>query len=64
MGYLARTGSLEEGALQRAMVYGSAVASFVVEQFSVERLKTLTYAEIVERCRMFQRITAFEIGEV
>lgn len=63
MGYLARTGSLEEGMLRRAMVYGSAVASFAVEQFSVERLKTLTYSEIVERCRMFRKMTAFEEEE-
>lgn len=60
MGYLARAGSLEEGILRRAMVYGSAVASFAVEQFSVERLKTLTFPEIVERCQALRRMTAFE----
>jgi len=38
MGYLARTGDLSEANLRRAVVYGSAMGSFAVEKFSVQRL--------------------------
>src|SRR6185437_13829079 len=38
MGYLARTGDVSDANLRRAVVYGSALGSFAVEKFSVERL--------------------------
>ena len=38
MGYLARTGDLSDENLRRAVVYGSAMGSFAVERFSVQRL--------------------------
>src|SRR5437763_42150 len=38
MGYIARTGRLDEENLRRAVVYGSAMGSFAVERFSIERL--------------------------
>ncbi|HUH12638.1 MAG TPA: PfkB family carbohydrate kinase [Longimicrobiales bacterium] len=60
MGYLARCGSLGDGELRRAMVYGSALGSFSVERFGVERLKTLTERDVVERVRSFQRMMSFE----
>jgi sugar/nucleoside kinase (ribokinase family) len=60
MGYLARAGSLRPQDLRRAMVYGSVMGSFAVEQFSVRRLIDLTHAEIGERVEQFREITAFE----
>ena len=60
MGYLARGGSLGDGDLRRAMVYGSALASFSVERFGIERLKTVTERDVIKRVRSFQSMTSFE----
>ena len=46
--------------MKRAVVYGSAIASFNVEAFSLERLRTLDFAEIEERYRMFRAMSQFE----
>jgi sugar/nucleoside kinase (ribokinase family) len=62
VGYLARAGVLDAEHLRRAMIYGSAMGSFAVERFGVERLVSLTDAEIAERVRMFREFTAFEDG--
>ena len=58
MGYLARTGDLSEANLRRAVVYGSAMGSFAVEKFSIERLLEVTPADINERVREFHRLVA------
>jgi len=60
LGYLASSGSQADGALRRAVIMGSALASFSVEAFSLSRLLTLTRAEIDERFRLFKRLTHFE----
>ena len=60
MGYLARCGSLAPDDLRRAMVYGSALGSFAVEKFSVERLIGLQPEEVQSRVRSFRELTAFE----
>lgn len=60
LGYLAGAGELSDGVLRRAVVMGSALASLCVEAFSLERLLTLTRAEIDERYRRFQRLTQFD----
>ena len=60
VGRLAQTGDLSEDGLRRAVVYGSVIASFNVERFSVDRLKDLSQEEIRERFRAFKRITQFE----
>src|SRR6267142_2914910 len=49
MGYLARTGDLSDANLRRAVVYGSAMGSFAVEKFSVQRLLEITPADIASR---------------
>jgi sugar/nucleoside kinase (ribokinase family) len=59
MGYLASQGRITDAVLRRAMVYGSVMASFNVEKFSLDRLKTLTKPEIRERFRAFGKLTAF-----
>jgi sugar/nucleoside kinase (ribokinase family) len=60
MGYLARAGGEEHAALRKAIVLGSVLASFAVEQFSLERLKTLTQDEICVRYAAFRQLTHFE----
>jgi sugar/nucleoside kinase (ribokinase family) len=60
VGYLASRGSLEASDLRRAMVYGSVMGSYVVEQFSVRRLVDLPFADIELRMVEFRDITAFE----
>lgn len=60
VGYLARAGSLSPDHLKRAMVYGSVMGSFAVEEFSVRRLVDLPRADIERRLLRFREITAFE----
>ncbi len=60
MGYLAKAGPLSIGAMKRAVVHGSVVASYVVEDFSLNRLRTLTHAEIHERYEDFKHFSHFE----
>ena len=60
LGYLAESGDTDEGALRRAIVHGSVVASFVVEDFSLDRLKGLSKSEIAERYAEFQRLIHYE----
>ncbi|TMA51557.1 MAG: sugar kinase [Deltaproteobacteria bacterium] len=59
LGFLARAGDLSEANLRRAIVYGSVVASFVVEDFSLRRLHTLTRDDIDQRYRQFVSLTEF-----
>jgi hypothetical protein len=60
LGYLVSSGERSDAALRRAVVVGSTVASFCCEAFSLDRLLTLTRAEIEERYRQFQDLTRFE----
>jgi sugar/nucleoside kinase (ribokinase family) len=60
VGYLARAGSLSPQDLRRAMVYGSVLGSYAVEEFSVRRLKRLPFTDIQNRLVQFREITAFE----
>lgn len=46
--------------LRRAVIYGSATGSFAVEDFSVDRFRTLTSGEVEARVSDFKRMTAFE----
>ena len=60
MGTVARAGVTDETTLRRAIVYGSVLASFTVEDFSLNRLARLTTSEIEARFQMFQEMTRFE----
>lgn len=60
LGYLASTGNLSPKAVRTAVVFGSAMASFNVEDFSFRRLARLTYAELAERFGEFKSLTRFE----
>ena len=60
MGFLARSGDLSEANLRRAVVYGSAMGSFAVEKFSVQRLLEITPRDLASRVQDFRRLVAFE----
>jgi sugar/nucleoside kinase (ribokinase family) len=60
IGYLARTGDLSEQNLRRAVVYGSAMGSFAVEKFSVQRLLEITPDDIKRRVNDIHRLVNFE----
>jgi sugar/nucleoside kinase (ribokinase family) len=59
VGYLAHSGKFDEPAMRRAVIYGSTVASFNVEDFSFRRLITLTHAELEDRFKAFSQITSY-----
>ncbi len=61
MGYLANTGDISFDNLKRALIYGSAMASFCVEEFSLERLKTITPDELKARVHQFKQLVHYEI---
>jgi sugar/nucleoside kinase (ribokinase family) len=60
MGYLTSQESLDNAALRRAMIFGSVMASFNVEEFGTARVDRLTHEEINERFRAFKQMTHFE----
>ncbi len=59
VGYLAKHGNVDEGALRRAIVYGSVVASFNAEDFSLDRISRLDYDEIEKRFSEMKEIREF-----
>src|SRR3954454_16635019 len=63
-GYLAAhvKGEVTFADLRRAVIYGSVLASFCVEAFSLERLRKLTQDEIVERYNVFRLMSQFDIA--
>lgn len=63
VGYLAKVGKLDKACLRKAVVYGSVMASFAVEDFSLNRLDRLTPAEIRERFKQFHELTTFDMDE-
>jgi sugar/nucleoside kinase (ribokinase family) len=61
IGYLASTGDISFNNMKRAIIYGSAMASFCVEKFGTERLQHLSKAEVEERVQEFVDLVQFEI---
>jgi sugar/nucleoside kinase (ribokinase family) len=59
LGQLARSADQSQGGVRRAIVYGSVVASFTVEDFGVKRLTTVSLSDIEERYQRFVRLTDF-----
>ena len=59
MGYLATTGDTSEETIRRAIIYGTVVASFNVQDFSLNRQRTLTRSEIDFRYRQLQDAVSF-----
>lgn len=60
MGYIARTGNLSAEGLRRAVIFGSAMGSFAVEKFSIERLLTVDMKQLAARVAEFKKLVAFE----
>jgi len=60
MGYLASTDNISESTIRKASVFGSVMASFTVEDFSLNRLRQIGWPDIEERFRKFQALTEFE----
>ncbi|MDE3180096.1 MAG: sugar kinase [Acidobacteriota bacterium] len=61
MGYLARAGDCSESHLRRALVYGSVMASFAVEEFGLGRLLRVQPEEIEARFKEFKAMTYFDV---
>ncbi len=61
MGYLASTGDVSFDNMKRAVIHGSAMASFCVEKFSIDRLKELNDEEIRNRVAQFARLVHFSV---
>lgn len=59
MGYLAKTGDLSDENLRRAVVYGGAVASTTVQDFSLGALRELTMEEVERRFNFVRAMSAF-----
>jgi sugar/nucleoside kinase (ribokinase family) len=59
IGYLAKTDDLSEQNIRKAIIYGSVVASYNVEDFGVNRLKDLTFEEIEKRYNEMKKIREF-----
>jgi sugar/nucleoside kinase (ribokinase family) len=60
MGYLASQENIDEAAMRRAMIFGSVMASFNVEEFGTDRVRRLEEDEINARFRAFKQMTHFE----
>ena len=60
--YLAQTDDLSFENLKRAIIYGSAMASFCVEQFGSERIQNLTQEEIDARLGEFKKLASFNLN--
>ena len=60
LGHLASEGQITRGALKRALIHGSVIASYVVEDFGVRRLLTLGPDEVSRRYQEFREFTHFE----
>jgi sugar/nucleoside kinase (ribokinase family) len=61
LGYLASCEGVDDSALARAIIYGSTMASFAVEDFSVDRLLRLTHDEVKARFNEFKKLTHFDV---
>ena len=64
IGYLAKTKDISFENMKRAIIFGSAMASFTVEKFGTERLIGLTQADVEERVQEFIDLVQFDIALV
>ena len=59
MGYLAKTGDIDEKNIRKAVIYGSVIASYNAEDFSLENMKKLSDEKIEKRFGEFKEIREF-----
>jgi len=60
LGYLASRREHNDQEMRRAIIFGSVLASFTVEKFSLDRIREITVSDIQERYRSFRALTHFE----
>jgi sugar/nucleoside kinase (ribokinase family) len=60
IGYLSRADRIDNVTLRKAVIYGSVIASYCVESFSLGRLQTLTQQDIASRYEIFRQMSHFE----
>ncbi|HEY8182624.1 MAG TPA: PfkB family carbohydrate kinase [Thermoanaerobaculia bacterium] len=60
LGYLASCPEASDRELRRAIIFGSVLASFTVEKFSLDRLREITLADVQARYGEFRKLTHFE----
>ena len=60
-GYLTKSNDFSFDNMKRAVVYGSALASFCVEKFGTERMVNLDRKDVYQRLQEFKNLTQFEI---
>jgi sugar/nucleoside kinase (ribokinase family) len=63
IGYLHKTQDLSAENMKRAVIYGSAMASFCVEKFSTQGLENLQYLRVQDRYREFLNLSRFDEKE-
>jgi hypothetical protein len=63
MGYIASTDDHSFENMKRAIIAGSAMASFCVEEFGTGKLENLSKTEIEDRIQEFVKLTNFEMVE-
>ena len=61
MGYIAKTDDSSFENLKRALIYGSAMASFCVEEFSLDRLRTITDEQLQSRLNQFKNLVHYNL---
>lgn len=61
IGHLAHTRDISFANMKRAVIFGSALASFCVEKFGTERIAEITRSEMRKRVSLFKELTQFEI---
>ncbi len=64
IGYLARTDDISYANMKTAIIYGSTMASFCVEDFSLKNLRNLNQSQIHERIRQFENLSTFDVNEL
>jgi len=63
IGYLYKTRDLSPENMKRAVIYGSAMASFCVEKFSTKGLEDISYLRVQDRFREFMNLSKFDQSE-
>jgi sugar/nucleoside kinase (ribokinase family) len=63
MAYLARTRTIAEDNMRRAMVYGAAMGSYAVEQFGIRGFEGVTLRDVESRVRAFQDLTQVTLAK-
>lgn len=59
IGFLSKAGKLNDVTVRKSIIFGSILASFVVEDFSVNKLLKISFADIMKRYNNFRRMTKF-----